>query len=497
MNESLVRAKQLKDQGNEAYRRQDRSSAVYYYTKALELLTSSYDETSALLLYQLHLNRSKSYFYLNEYALAFFDLFAMIDVTEFQEPVHCKYAFKVAAQVREWTTFNFLKSQLVEKNWMENWKDEERLDILRTMDELSATRQVSDYQANSAVVVSAANFQRKHFCYRFNRDLFASINAKIAIQEQNHIPRVNTIRLESMKSLVMAQFPLVLRQIPQTAPVDPGGLTLCAHSPIRKAEMFLSQPPIVYCSFSDQHCEDCGFRFRGNLSHTKVVCQDCGLQFCSQACYSNSLDQYHRVMCEQKWNYKELKQIAVEQGKSLVSRLPACIMKLMAKSMQLNLANPLEMTQMAQLAPNRVFLEHALCLPVRMNQYNQLVDAMHWQEHDRKRMDLAAFDFLCALLLNNMFFMSSSGVEDSTQRWNHCVLYHFPSFINHSCSPNTDYSINPGSGGPHIQLSARQNIAPSSQITISYVDSTANKTARQTALKQYGFQCRCERCVSS
>jgi hypothetical protein len=70
--------------------------------------------------------------------------------------------------------------------------------------------------------------------------------------------------------------------------------------------------------------------------------------------------------------------------------------------------------------------------------------------------------------------------------------------INHSCSPNARFTVHWDSlsACPAVRLHAIQNIRASDELTISYVALTASKSERATALKRYGFECKCSRCVA-
>ena len=70
-------------------------------------------------------------------------------------------------------------------------------------------------------------------------------------------------------------------------------------------------------------------------------------------------------------------------------------------------------------------------------------------------------------------------------------LYYYPSFINHSCDPNTlEFGIN-----DIYFLYAQKDIKKGEEITRRYFHYGLNITNRYVNLKGYGFECKCEVCL--
>ena len=76
-------------------------------------------------------------------------------------------------------------------------------------------------------------------------------------------------------------------------------------------------------------------------------------------------------------------------------------------------------------------------------------------------------------------------------------FYALQSCINHSCDPNAHAMKRDEEDvdGAAVIL-AKQDIAPGQEVTISYIDESMGYDDRQRALQDYGFQCRCPRCLS-
>ena len=78
------------------------------------------------------------------------------------------------------------------------------------------------------------------------------------------------------------------------------------------------------------------------------------------------------------------------------------------------------------------------------------------------------------------------------------AFYALQSCINHSCDPNAhamkrDQQDTDGSA----VILAKRAIAKGEEITISYIDESMDHEERRSALQDYGFQCRCPRCLAS
>ncbi|EFJ45026.1 SET and zf-MYND domain-containing protein [Volvox carteri f. nagariensis] len=68
------------------------------------------------------------------------------------------------------------------------------------------------------------------------------------------------------------------------------------------------------------------------------------------------------------------------------------------------------------------------------------------------------------------------------------------SCINHSCDPNCTAVCD--TGDRTVTVLAQRDIAAGEEITLSYIDVTLPYKERQAALRDYGFVCRCTRCVA-
>jgi len=64
---------------------------------------------------------------------------------------------------------------------------------------------------------------------------------------------------------------------------------------------------------------------------------------------------------------------------------------------------------------------------------------------------------------------------------------------NHNCTPNMKFYFDQGTH--KMRAKALRNISPGEEIFICYVEDSDPVQRRQKALKEYGFECRCPRCV--
>lgn len=69
--------------------------------------------------------------------------------------------------------------------------------------------------------------------------------------------------------------------------------------------------------------------------------------------------------------------------------------------------------------------------------------------------------------------------------------------INHSCDPNVRVTyVNSPDLGLQATLIALKPISPGEELVQSYIDQFQPLDVRQKALKDYGFQCACPKCLS-
>lgn len=69
--------------------------------------------------------------------------------------------------------------------------------------------------------------------------------------------------------------------------------------------------------------------------------------------------------------------------------------------------------------------------------------------------------------------------------------------INHSCDPNVRVTyVNSPEFGLQAHLLALRPIQPGEELLQSYIDQFQPFSARQKALKDYGFECACTKCVA-
>ena len=74
------------------------------------------------------------------------------------------------------------------------------------------------------------------------------------------------------------------------------------------------------------------------------------------------------------------------------------------------------------------------------------------------------------------------------------AVYLLASMFNHSCEPNVDVTFPENNG--LLALVAAADVPRHTELTISYIDATMAREARQEQLRfAYGFDCRCPRCV--
>jgi hypothetical protein len=96
-----------------------------------------------------------------------------------------------------------------------------------------------------------------------------------------------------------------------------------------------------------------------------------------------------------------------------------------------------------------------------------------------------------ALLKAAAAAVSGGGTPTSPQG---SAAYLMSSMFNHSCEPNVDVTF--PENNDQLTLVAATDLPRHTELTISYIDATAGRAARQEQLRfAYGFTCKCTRCA--
>jgi len=96
--------------------------------------------------------------------------------------------------------------------------------------------------------------------------------------------------------------------------------------------------------------------------------------------------------------------------------------------------------------------------------------------------------------------LNSSGLDSIFPPLDGTAFYSKICKINHSCEPNVlvKYPPAPLDGQPRplmAQLIALRDIAPNEELLQSYIDQSMSFENRQAALRDYGFECSCPKCL--
>jgi hypothetical protein len=509
--------KQCKDLGNTAFKSQQYLQAAMNYTNGITLLPAtthnlSLDQEIPVLRFQLVMNRSKAFFYLQQYALAFTDIFGTPEI-ELKRPSDFVFASKVAAKCRQIECFELVRLGFLKNlansspTFVSEYRQEFSNDIEAFYKELQQIVQSTEKKEEKTHALSSSstppqqqefvtryqNATRQEFKYQPDFKLLHNLNSK-KIQGAPFY-RVNSMKFLEFKLIALHTLGL---KIEETV-TNNRSYGIFSVEPIAKDQMIVIQPPVVFSSLHPLDCEDCGQRF---TEQSAVRCSHnyaCQVRYCSSQCEKDAWFRYHQIMCENEWSYVEVKKHCRECGVTAFSRVPPVLMKLFAISLKKQLFSPLSMIELAQLMPLPLFSKSA-CIPlsIRMDQYHRFLESMRWNAQDQKRLDFMTFDYMYAILLNNCFQWDSSFSSEKRRQENEhstgLVLYQFPSFFNHSCAPNTKWTLSSSPGGPKFILTASENIAANQELFISYVDVSKSKIDRNSGLQQYGFECNCSKC---
>lgn len=147
-------------------------------------------------------------------------------------------------------------------------------------------------------------------------------------------------------------------------------------------------------------------------------------------------------------------------------------------------------------------LDHIANTPEAIHHNKFVMHFISWivmaTDHRRgaDKLSVILFQELLSKIQLNSFTVQSQGTDIGIG------LFRTATFINHACEPNARQSfiLRPGTGKlPELQLIARADIAADTEVTIAYTDEHLDSTERRQAYLQqhYGFQCDCQRCITS
>lgn len=74
-------------------------------------------------------------------------------------------------------------------------------------------------------------------------------------------------------------------------------------------------------------------------------------------------------------------------------------------------------------------------------------------------------------------------------------FYALQSCLNHSCCPNAHAMKRDGDVPATCVILAKEPIQPSEEVLISYIDESADFSSRARELEDYGFVCKCAKCL--
>ena len=108
---------------------------------------------------------------------------------------------------------------------------------------------------------------------------------------------------------------------------------------------------------------------------------------------------------------------------------------------------------------------------------------------------MSDFEYLRQVLSNNAFAQRTLEQQENNQLGFGISVYEVVNFFNHSCLPNASWSHDHGKTGYSIRLTADRTVQAGEEIFISYFDLSRDLQRRQESMLQYGFICKCARCV--
>lgn len=221
-------------------------------------------------------------------------------------------------------------------------------------------------------------------------------------------------------------------------------------------------------------------------STEKVSSGCCSAIYCSEHCKTLALTFYHKVLCQQNFQWL----LDKPQDNSIVGLM---WLRTLAISVQTD-CHPLDHPLIARLTPQyEGYQPNAWSLKSNLIQPIRILLQLGIDVFRDSRFDTWVLQAVRARLVNNWY---NCGKDDGT-KVGIASLY---SFFNHSCEPNaediTKKSPSTNSDGTSRIVTARRAIRKGEEIFISYVDLELKTQERRFKLHYWfgGHDCSCPRC---
>lgn len=261
-----------------------------------------------------------------------------------------------------------------------------------------------------------------------------------------------------------------------------------------------TEKPFLYASIDEGECFLCARQVV-----KKVYCQHCQFEwYCSMECCVAAFQLYHKPLCGV--DYAAQREEIRSTGFSTSSRSQLLFFKFLGW-LVLQQATETSLTPLPALsnwwiqqwlqslrtsaAQGRPRILSIPQIRFHCKKWRSLAPTAVWTHSQI----LNSATYIAAMEIGVMYSFCVANKED--RRLNRMpsgvALFHQASFANHSCMPNVEWIIDPGSN--QIRLVALRDLAPGEELFLSYINHKVPFEQRQQSLFGYGFTCRCPKCL--
>lgn len=474
---SLPNALELREAGNQCYRNKNYRQAVICYSDALRcceprlipLITHLSTDSQMLLL-----NRSKAYFALELFQLAFVDVSLVLAANRgvFSRPKDHAYMSRVCESVGrvESALLHLIESGNTDLHALERLAKVAERFKSASSDKPVKTVNRGDWKLTEEQ--SKALEQRMSAVgdrgFRFTPVLLP--DPTIAS------PKLDQEWLQEC-SREIQNWPIEIKAS------NIGGRGMFATRPIANGKtIWIERPVAVGAAKIDQHCDNCG------VETVQCTCAHCQQSYCSTKCRTDAWDKWHQAECG--WQLEDMRSRAL-RGFTQSRTLSLLCIRIIAQWLR-KPVEPLFDTfpQLRQLCiPPKSLSDDA---KFRLDQtqvfYTRLLEVTHVSPN---WLSFAEYQALFLALLTNVFLACTKQEQAENQLGYGCALFKVVNHCNHSCVPNAGYRLD----GHQMTLRATRNIAQGEEICISYFPFFSEIDRRREAMYQYGFICQCPLCL--
>lgn len=513
--------------GNNLFQQKRYKESLLAYNDGLKELAVSQSlfDTSLLLVRELRFNRARAFVSLQQWHLAYFELFCMEVFQSMRELTWNQQTLclRVAAKCLEAHTFMVHFSEFFNSFMINNPQDLDlnQIDKLINWIKTTGIKECSPF-FNSFPIDKLEHdvSELQQSLNEWNQSLFQMFSEEDAKTYQSKNDREWNLssdqakekqtrnKLKKLSYRIKPDFSYAKKVLKISSDEAPKlnfdnvsikhskihGLGMFADVNIDKKQIVTKDQAYIAVSCDTSLCDYCLIK----LDKNSIKCHCQVVEFCSSKCQELALDDYHKRQCKEKWQVREIKDNIRNRGFSLSSRCAMIMNKILSKSSVFECDNKSfvlkNLTQ--QIEPLKYFsLNQAsgqFSMTAMINQFTTTKTRANLKPRDLVYFEYAIYEYLIMSLMMNTFSIRT-GKEDTVP--SSCGWYFGSSFINHSCISSCDWTTERNQNQkPSIVLTALSKLEKGNELSITYIGAIFDVDQREEQLYQYGFNCTCDLC---